>query len=95
MDMTHDESNNDARIFFVNKVIFNGYLVAMNLSTAIKNRLRIETEWETFLMNTPTLQLAVATKPLIRLPRLVIISSVRYSGQVIRQERKSDTAILT
>ena len=48
MAMIHVESSKDARIFFVNKVTFKGWTVAMNLSTAIKNRLRIETECELY-----------------------------------------------
>ena len=72
-----------------------GYTVAMNLSTAINTKLRMDTIPDTNLTYTPTLHPGVAKGLSIRLPLLVIISSVRYSGQAVRLATKSETAILT
>ena len=94
-DIDHVASNIITLILRDTSVAFKGNTVAMYLSTAINTRLRIDTEVDTVLVYIPTLHPVVARGPWIRLPLLVIISSVRYNGQAVRLARKSDTAMLT
>lgn len=95
IDINHVPSSKAALTFRVISRAFRGNTVAMNLSTAIKTRLRMDTIADTILKNTPTLQPNFARDPWSTLPLLVIISSVRYNGQVARLDRRSETAMLT
>ena len=93
--MNHVANSKLALSFRVISVAFKGNAVAMHLSTAINNRFRMDTIADTTLKYTPTLQLMVARKPWSKLPLFAMISSVRYIGQLVTQQRKSETAMLT
>ena len=88
IDINHVANSKAVLIFVVMSRTFNGKTIATNLSTAIKTRLKMETIADSILKYTPTLQPIVASEPCSRLPLLVTISSVRYKGQVVRQEKK-------
>jgi len=68
--------------------------MAMNLSTTIRTRLRTDTACEIALEYIPNLQTNVAMEPSMKLfPES--IPSVAYKGQLVKAERRSDTAMFT
>jgi hypothetical protein len=62
-DINQVPNNNVVLTFRVISVAFKGNTVAMNLSTAINTRLRIDTIWDTILKYDPTLHATVAKGP--------------------------------
>lgn len=95
IDINHVANSKPAFTLSLTSVAFKGNTVAMNLSTAINRRLRIDTVSDNILKYDPTLQPIVARGFWIRLPFLATISSIRYNGQLVRLARKSETAMLT
>jgi len=68
--------------------------MATNLSTTIRTRLRTETACEVALEYNPSLQTNVAIEPSINsFPES--IPSVAYSGQLVKAESRSETAMFT
>lgn len=95
IDMNHVAISKAAFTLELISLAFKGNTVAMNLSTAINRRLRTDIVKDNILKYDPTLQPIVVRGFWIRLPFLATISSIRYSGQLVRLARKSETAMLT
>ena len=95
IDINHVATSKAAFTLGLISVAFKGNTVAMNLSTEINMRLRTDTVRDSILKYDPTLQPKVVKGFWIRLSFLATISSIRYSGQLVRLARKSETAMLT